>query len=156
MRKLLLTSLLLLSSCATLVSNYTYCGNVDVLAVHVKEGTELSCPEALRITNSAYELLWQQAAGPLNEQWRVDYIWGLIDVIGASAKIEPDQRRITVSVSESESVFHELLHAYMTETHSGGRNQHRTMCSNSKWQQLEKNFGVHAYCQYMYFRHGIK
>lgn len=146
--KLLLSSLLLFAGCATLNADYVYCGNVDVLAVNIKADSVLTCQDALRVTNSAYELLWQQAAGPLNDSWRVEYTWGGIDVTGASAKIEPQQRLIRVKSSVPESIFHELLHAYMTETRTGGRNQHRKMCENAKWLKLEKDFGVAPYCQY--------
>ena len=147
MRKLL-ASLLVFSSCATFfnAAPQTYCGNVDVLSVY----TEGNCKEAMQITNDAYELLWQKAAGPLNEQWRVEFTWGAIDVSGSWAKTDPRARLIVVRSVAMPSIFHELLHAYMMETHTGGRNQHRKMCANKVWRKLEDDFGVKPYCHLIY------
>ena len=156
MRQLLLSALLF-SSCAALrvPPESAYCGNVDVLAIHVKNGSSLTCEHAMRVSNDAYELLWQKAAGPLNENWQVEYTWGIIDVTDASAKISPREHLIVVQEASPHNLFHELLHAYMTEMHTGGRNQHKTMCANAKWRQLEKDFGVPEYCHLMYLKKAI-
>ena len=151
--KLLFPSVLLLSGCATLFTltpKYEYCGNVDTLAVHVKDGAFMDCKEAMQVTNEAYELLWQKAAGPLNESWRVEYMWGAIDATEPWAKIYPDEHRILVQSAAPHSIFHELLHDYITETHTGGRNQHRKMCANTLWRQLEIDFDVKPYCHLIY------
>ncbi len=150
--RFLLSGLLLFLSCATLglPPESTYCGQVDVLAIHVKNGSLLTCEQAIRASNEAYELLWEKAGGPLNEAWQVEYTTGTIDVIGASAKISPREHLMFVQASTPENLFHELLHAYMTETHTGGRNQHRTMCGNKVWRKLEIDFGIAPYCHLMY------
>lgn len=151
--KSLLGSLLLFSSCATIFNTtpaYTYCGNVDVLTIYVREGSFIDCQEAMQVSNSAYELLWQKAAGPLNQPWRVEYVLGAIDITEPWAKLYPQERLIQVQSAAPSGLFHELLHAYMSETETGGRNQHRTMCANKLWRQLENDFNVQPYCHLIY------
>jgi hypothetical protein len=147
--KLLLCSMLVLCSCATLSdlgTQYEYCGNVDTLQVFVQSGSQIGCRDAMSVTNSAYELLWQRAAGPLNESWRVEFIHEPIDISDPWARTYPYSHLIQVQSEAPTSIFHELGHAYMDENHSGGLSQHRTMCSNPVWRRLENDFGVKPYC----------
>lgn len=151
MKKLLISAILLLAGCASLVSlfgspRYDYCGKVDLLSVFVKSESLITCVEALTITNQAYEILWQKAAAPLNEPWRVEYTWGVIDYSDPWAKTVPSERLIKIQSSARESILHELLHAYMFESETGGTSHHRKMCANKLWRQLEDSFGVRPYC----------
>ena len=149
--RVLLVCLLLLSSCATLKllfgpATFEYCGKVDTLEVYRKDGAWMSCKDALDTTEAAYEILWQKGPGPLNETWRVEYMYGAIDISDPWARTEYDKHLIQVKEEQPRSILHELGHAYMSETHSGGRSQHQKMCADKHWQQLERDFEVKPYC----------
>lgn len=150
-----LICLLVLSSCTTFKSLFgppvfEYCGKVDTLEVYNQQYSSLSCKEALDVTKAAYKILWQKGPGPLNESWRVEYIWGSIGVDDPYAHTDPDKQLVQVKEQESHSILHELGHAYMFENHSGGRNQHQKMCADDHWQQLERDFDVKPYCHWGY------
>lgn len=122
------------------------CGSVDKLEVFIKQYGLLSCKEAMEVTKFSYDILSKQAAGPLTLAWRVEYTWGSIGIDDPVARIFPDTRLIQVQSSTPRSVFHEMLHAYMFEHESGGRDQHRTMCANKRWRELESEVEVRPYC----------
>lgn len=142
----------LLSSCAATVKifgppTYEYCGKADVLEVYRVVGGFMSCKEVLATTSAAYEIMWQyKKAGPLNEVWRVEYTRGTIDISDPYARTDYEEHLIQVQEQEPRSILHELYHAWMSETHSGGRSQHRKMCDDPDWQKIEHDFEVHPYC----------
>lgn len=149
----LLLALVTLSGCATLTGQglkSEYCGKVDTLEVYRREYTSISCSEAVSVTQQAYDLLWEKAAGPLSQPWRVEYMWGNINIEGALAHTDPFDHTILVQAQYPASIFHELLHAYMFETETGGSDHHTTMCHNKEWQHLENEFGVTRYCQWIH------
>ena len=146
--KVLIASLILLSSCGLFPkegSQLTYCGRIDVLTIYSKISA-LSCENALAVTDAAYDLLWQKAAGTLNESWQIEYVPGFINIEDPWAVTYPEQHLIKVKSERPNSIFHELGHAYMCETHSGGRSQHGKMCADKVWRKYEDEFGVTPYC----------
>lgn len=146
--KKLLAAMLVMVSCASFPSLNPapeFCGKVDVLDVYVRSGI-LDCESALQVTNEAYELLWQKDAGPLNETWRVEYVWGGIGIDDPWARTYPAERLIQVTSEAPFSIFHELKHACMFETETGGRSHHRKMCKDEAYLKLERDFGVKPYC----------
>lgn len=148
MRQFALAILVFVTSCALFSSkksDYEYCGKVDVLEVFIKNEAT-TCKKAMAVTNEAYELLWQKAAGSLNEPWRIEYMYGLINVEDPWAMTDYSKHLILVKSENLHNVFHELGHAYMSEMHSGGRSQHRKMCADKIWQKYESDFGVEPYC----------
>jgi hypothetical protein len=151
MKGVLISLLFLLSSCAALQALFgpsalKYCGKVDTLEVYRQEYAFLSCKEVLDTVSAAYNILWKKGPGPLNQTWRIEYVHGSIAIDDPWAHINPDEHLIQVQEQEPRSILHELGHAYMSETHSGGRSQHRKMCDDVVWQRLERDFEVRPYC----------
>lgn len=131
-------------------AQYEYCGNVDVLTIYVKQSSMFGCKDAMAVTDAAYDLLWQKAAGPLNDAWRVEYMYGSINIEDPWAATFPEEHLIRVQSDRPRSIFHELGHAYMYENHSGGKSQHKKMCADKKWLKYEEDFGVTPYCQWIW------
>lgn len=151
MKKVALICLLLLSSCTDIKvmfgpPSYEHCGTVDVLEVFRREGGLITCEEAMTTTKAAYELLWSRGPGTLNENWRVEFMWGAIDASDPWGRTTYEKHLIQVQEKAPSSIFHELGHAFMFENHSGGRSQHRKMCTDKNWRQLEQEFEVKPYC----------
>lgn len=142
--KKLLICLLLLASCSP--ASFEDCGKVDVLDVYRKSGSLLSCEDAMSTTKAAYELMWTRGPGVLNENWRVDFMWGAIDASDPWGRTTYDQHLIQVQEQAPRTILHELGHAFMSENHSGGISQHRKMCADENWQKLEHEFEVKPYC----------
>lgn len=152
MRTLLL-ALVFVAGCATLTGQglkYEHCGNIDTLDVYVKEMSPISCQDALSTTQEAYDLLWQRSFGPLNSSWRVEYMWGNIDIDGPLAQTDHEKYLIKVQSNAPRSIFHELGHAYMFE-HSTSGSHHKKMCTDDAWRHLENDFGVKPYCHLVRF-----
>ena len=149
MKKWLFLSVLLIASCISLrdlwTTRYEYCGKVDVLEVYKGTYSFLSCKDALAVTDAAYEILWQKV-GTLNQPWRVEFMSGSISVDDPYAFTDPVQRLIRIKEEQPRSILHELRHAYMYETHTGGKTQHGTMCGDEAWLKLEREFEVLPYC----------
>ncbi len=151
MAKYLLILLLLLTSCATLKilfgpPTFEHCGKVDVLEVYRLEGSALTCEEMLKVTTSAYEDLWTRGPGMLRETWRVEFMWGAIDITDPWGRTTYDKHLIQVKQLAPNTILHELGHAFMSENHSGGRSQHRKMCADEAWQKLEREWDIKPYC----------
>lgn len=154
MRRLFIGCLILIS-CASLKElftvepKYEYCGNVDTLQVYQKYYSVLSCKDVLATTEAAYSIFRNKESKILNDTWRVEYMWGMISIDDPYACTYPNDHLIRIREQEPRSILHELMHAYMFETHSGGRNQHRKMCADKHWLELEKDFEVRSsYCQF--------
>jgi len=151
MVKVSIILLLLLTSCTTLNTLFgppvfEYCGEVDVLQVYRREGSQMTCKEVLSLTTSAYETLWTRGPGALNEAWRVEFMWGSIDISDPWGQTTYDKHLIQVREIAANTILHELGHAFMSENHSGGRSQHRKMCADETWQKLEREWEVKHYC----------
>lgn len=140
MKKLLI--FLLLASCTP---TYEDCGEVDVLHVFRRTGSMLTCKDALATTDAAYAILWQYES-PLNEAWRVEFMYGAIGADDPWGRTTYGEHLIQVQERQPRTILHELGHAYMFETHFKGRSQHSQMCADETWQKLEKDFEVIPYC----------
>lgn len=146
MKKLLF--LLLFPSCILLPgqkANYEYCGKVGTLDVYCKEYSLLSCKDVMEITQDAHNLLLQKA-GPLNLPWRLEYTWEYTSIEKPLGTTYFTESLIKVQVNSPYSVLHEMFHAYLFETNTGGSNHHKKICGNEEWHKAEYNFGVRPYC----------
>lgn len=148
--KIFLLVSLLFCSCASIKylfhePKYEFCGKIDVLEVYRKDFSFSSCKELLQVTEEAYEILWQKVAGPLNEPWRIEYMWGNISIEEPWAQTDPHIHLIQVREARTHSILHELRHAYMFETDTGGPSHHKTMCADKVWLKIEHDFDVMPY-----------
>ena len=73
-------------------------------------------------------------------------MYGAIDASDPWAQTRYDEHIIQVQEQAPTSILHELGHAFMSENHSGGRDQHQKMCADKNWQKLEHDFEVKPYC----------
>ena len=144
--KRLLLACLFLCSCECLSPKMELCGKVDTLEVYRKGGSMLSCKDALATTQAAYDILWQRGPGVLNESWQVEFMWGAIGADDPWGRTTYDKHLIQVQERAPRTILHELGHAFMSETHTGGMSQHEKMCADKNWQKLEREFEVIPYC----------
>ena len=142
MKKLIV--LLVLSSCVTTSTSLRpdikdYCGEVGPLSVYADRNNGfIVCADAMLVTYMAYTLL-QQKAGPLKEPWDVEYTYRNFSM-DAVAITYPIEHIIKVKEGRPNSVFHELLHAYLQETTPGKHDDHKKICTNHIWFKAEADF----------------